>query len=132
MADTLHFAFWMLLGSKPKRGCVYELLDPRDGGIRYVGNTTHNPRERVLHLLDKARNGSQSPLGRGIRRMLALGITPTVAVRAIVADAAEALRLGDALTGLRWAQGCAEWNKDKASINRAEAALVCRLKRSQP
>lgn len=64
----------------PRPGRVYALVDPRDGGLRYVGKTVYSPERRLAGHINHAKKNGRSRCSRWILRLLELELRPEVVV----------------------------------------------------
>lgn len=59
---------------------VYGLIDPRSGGLRYVGKTERSAVARLKRHIHNAREGVKSHVYNWLRQLLAAGLKPEVEV----------------------------------------------------
>jgi hypothetical protein len=59
--------------------CIYVLIDPRDGAVRYVGKTSHPCTRRSDHM-SEARGSTGNHRLHWLRALLALGLEPSLEV----------------------------------------------------
>lgn len=64
--------------AKPTTAEIYELIDPRDGSVRYIGKATDSQKRLKSHLRETRR---VTPLYQWIAKLRGLGMAPTVRVR---------------------------------------------------
>ena len=66
-----------------KQAIIYSLVDPRSGGVRYIGKTVQVPRRRLgSHL----RDDKSTEKGRWVQRLKGLRLHPTLEILEWVAD----------------------------------------------
>lgn len=78
----------------PKRIAIYHLVDPRDGRVRYVGQTQYPVGRLAMHICSARRGRHLSPVLHWIRELLDAGLKPEMRGADLVfprcANAAEA------------------------------------------
>lgn len=63
-----------------KRYLIYALVDPRDSTIRYIGRSSSGVRRPYAHMAPSALRKDNTPKGKWIREIRAIGLRPSISV----------------------------------------------------